>query len=187
MSTTRVNEVVGELRQTQDVTFDLLERIRAASDVLRRTTIESPLNGIIVGLGIHTIGGVIAPGEDLIDIVTVGKRLVVEAHVQPEDIDSVHPGLNAQVILTAFSRRDVSPLNGTVISVSADRITDSRTSQPYFLARIALPDDPLPVHADLELYPGMQAGVMIVTGERTAIGYLLRAVASSFNRALREE
>ena len=115
------------------------------------------------------------------------RALVVDAHVTPEDVDSVHLGLTAHVAVTAFNRRTVPPLEGRVISVSADRLMDERTGLPYFLTRIALPDEPQPAYEDLELYPGMQAEVMIVTGERTALQYIFRPVARSFGRALKEE
>ena len=187
LATTRNNEVVETLRETQTQLSDIAERIRAADHVLSRTWISSPLAGIIVNLRVHTVGGVISPGEALMDIVPVGERLIVEAQVTPEDIDSVYPGLTAQVALTAFDRRNVPPVEGSVISVSADRLTDERTGFPYFLARIALPDDPGPDYRGLEFYPGMQAEVMIITGESTALDYVFRPIKRSFGRALREQ
>jgi HlyD family type I secretion membrane fusion protein len=187
LDTQRTNEVVEQLRDPQTLLFDVTERMRAAEDVLARTRIDSPLAGIVVDLQIHTAGGVIAPGAAVMDIVPIDANLIIEAQVNPLDIDSVHPGLKAQVVLTAFNRRNVSPIEGTVIFVSADRLTDQRTGQPYFLARISLPEDPLAAVEGLELYPGMQAKVMIVTGERTTLEYLIKPVTRSFTRALREE
>lgn len=175
--------MVAELREIQTRLFDLTERIRAAEDVLERTEIRSPLDGTIVNLQVHTLGGVISPGEPLMEIVPRGERLVIQAQVEPADIDSVHPGLIAQVRLTAFNRRSAPPIEGEVVSISADRLTDPRTGQPYYLARIELPEDPLRGMEGMELYPGMQAEVMIVT----ALDYLLRSVTRSFDRALREE
>ena len=187
LDTQRTNEVVEQLRETETLLFDLSERMSAAEHVLGRTRIDSPLAGIVVDLQVHTVGGVVSPGAALMDIVPIGEKLIIEAQVNPADIDSVHPGLTAQVVLTAFNRRNVAPLEGTVVFVSADRLTDERSVQPYFLARISLPEDPLPAHQELELYPGMQAEVMIVTGERTALEYLVRPVTRSFGRALRED
>ena len=187
LDTRRVSEAVEQLRATQTLLQDLDERIHTAADLLARTTIYAPIAGIIVDLSVHTVGGVIAPGEAVMDIVPVGERLIIEARVNPEDIDAVHPGLEAQVVLTAFNRRNVPPMSARVISVSADRLTDPRTGLPYFLARIALPDQPSAAYDGLELYPGMQAEVMIVTGERTALDYFTRPVTRSFNRALRED
>ena len=187
LDTSQINEVVSELREVQTTMFDLEERIRAAEDVLMRTEIKLPLSGTIVDLQIHTDGGVITPGAPLMDIVPSNERLVIQAQVNPEDIDSVQPGLSAQVVLTAFDRRNVAPLEGKVVSVSADRLVDEQTGQPFFLARIELPDTQGANETALELYPGMQAEVMIITGQRTALEYLLRPFTRTFDRALREE
>ena len=186
LSTTRSNEVAAELREVQSLVADLNERIRAATDVLERTDIKAPLAGSVVGLTVNTVGGVITPGQALLDIVPSDAHLVVQARVQPEDIDTVEPGLEAQVVLTALNRRNTPPITGQVVSVSADRLEDERTGLPYFLARIELPEStpqaPLP-----DLYPGMQAEVITVTGERTALDYVLRPLTRAFDRALRED
>ena len=187
LNTNRLNEVVAQLRETQTLILDLSERIRAAEDVLARTLIRSPLTGTIVNLRIHTVGGVVARGEPLMEIVPLGERLVIQAQVDTADIDSVYPGLVAQIRLTAFNQRHLKPIEGNVVSVSADRLTDERTGVPYYLAQIELTDESLAELGDLELYPGMQAEVMIVTGARTALDYILRPVTRSFDRALREE
>lgn len=187
LDTNHINEVVKEIRETQTLIFDLSERIRAAQDVLSRTLIRSPLPGTIVNLQIHTIGGVIARGEMLMEIVPLGGRLVILARVDTADIDSVNPGLLAQFRLTAFNQRHLKPIEGDVVSVSADRLTDERTGVPYYLAKIELTHESLSDLDELELYPGMQAEVMIVTGERTTLEYILRPVTRSIERALREE
>ena len=109
------------------------------------------------------------------------------AHPDPKDIDAVHPGLRAQVALTAFSRRNVPPVEAKVVSVSADSLTDERSGQPYFLAIIDMPQMPYEPRLELDLYPGMQAEVMIVTGEDTPLNYILRPALQSFGRALREK
>ena len=120
------------------------------------------------------------------EIVPAGDRLVVEARVEPMDVDSVHRGLPAQVRLTAFSQFTTPALSGEVARVSADRLVDERTGAPYYEARIALDPDQ-PGLAGLKLQPGMPAEVMIVTGERTALEYLLEPIVASFGRALRED
>lgn len=187
LKTTLSNEVVAQLREVETSLADVAERSRAAADVVERTTILAPLDGKIVNLQIHTVGGVVAPGDDLMDIVPAREALVVDARVNPSDIDAVNPGLKAQVVLTAFSRRTVKPLDGIVTSVSADRLTDARTDEPYYLARVSLVDDAVHADEDLELSAGMQADVMIITGEQTAIEYLFAPVERSFYRAMREQ
>ena len=157
-----------------------------AEDVLGRTKIRAPLDGTVVGLQVHTTGGVIGPGLPLMDIVPRYDKLVIEAQINPQDIDIVHPGLPAQVRLTAFSQRNILPVDGEVVWVSADRLTDENTGQPYFSARIQIVGDVSEALGGATLYPGMQAEVMIVTGERTPLDYLLRPILSSLNRAFRE-
>jgi len=185
--TSQSNEVVSQLREVETSLSDVIERLRAAEDVVERTTLLAPLDGVIVNLQIHTVGGVVGPGDELMDIVPAREALVVDARVNPSDIDSVSPGQSAQVVLTAFSSRTVKPLDGTVQSVSADRLTDARTDEPYYLARVSLTPAELAERADLELSAGMQADVMIITGEQTAIEYIFAPVERSFYRAMREQ
>jgi len=187
LKTTMNNEVVQELREVQTELFELAERISAAEDVLKRTEIRAPLEGTVVGLQVHTPGGVISPGVPLMDIVPRFDKLVIEAQVDPLDIDIVHPGLPAQVRLTAFSQRNILPLDGKVVWVSADRLTDENTGLAYYSARIQILGDISKALGGAALYPGMQAEVMIVTGERTPLEYLWRPISSSLNRAFRED
>ena len=182
----RLSAVVAELREVETRMSDLRERLASARNVLSRTRVLAPVAGTVVDLRVFTRGGVVGPGEALMDLVPSGDRLVVEARVEPTDIDMVHPGLGAQVRLTAFSQLNTPPLSGKVIRASADRLVDPVTGAPYYEARIAL-DAEQPELADLKLQPGMPAEVMIVTGERTALEYLLEPIVASFGRALREE
>ena len=120
------------------------------------------------------------------DIVPAGGKLIIEAQVDPTDIDSVYPNLPAQVRLTAFSQLKTPMLSGTVLQVSADRLTDARTGTPYYEAWVAL-DAGQPALEELKLQPGMPAEVMIITGKSTALDYLLKPIVASLGRALREE
>ncbi len=187
LRTDMVNQAVAELRDVQSELFDLSERVKAAEDVLRRTEIRAPLDGTVVDLQVHTLGGVIAPGERLLDIVPSGVRLVVEARVDPGDIDVVHPGLQARVRFTAFNQRNAVAIDGTVTSVSADSLVDERSGVSYYLARVELAESFGKKPGDLSLYPGMPAEVMIVTGAQTALDYFLRPITRSLNRAFRED
>ena len=182
----RLNEVVAELREVEARLSDLRERMEAAGNVLLRTRVVAPVTGTVVDLRVFTRGGVIGEGDPLMDIVPAGSDLVIEAQVDPTDIDSVYPNLPAQVRLTAFSQITTPMLSGTVLQVSADRLTDERTGTPYYEARVAL-DAGQPELEELKLQPGMPAEVMIITGKRTALDYLLKPIVTSFGRALREE
>lgn len=185
--TERLNAVVAELREVQAQIYDLGERHNATRDVLARTDIRAPIAGTVVGMKIATDGGVISPGEALMDIVPRDDRLVVEARVRPDDIDVVREGLEAHIRFTAFSQRNLRPVDGDVISVSADRLSDRLMPDGFYLARIALRDDARERLRGASLYPGMQAEVMIVTGTRSALSYFLKPLTDSFDRAFREE
>lgn len=182
-----MDETLKQLREVQQEVFDLNERVGATRDILERTTIVAPQDGTVVGLQVHTIGGVIAPGAAVLDIVPSQEMLVVEAQVDPKDIDSVKKGLPASVRFNAFNMRDTPPVDGYVDSISADRFSDQQSGAAYFQARVVLPEEALKALEGRELVSGMQADVMIVTGERTALDYLLAPLLRSVERSLREE
>lgn len=115
LRTAQLNEVAQALRQAQNDMFDLIEQKRSAEDVLKRISIRAPENGTVVGLQVHTAGGVIAPGATVMDIVPIGDKMIIDARVDPSDIDIVHPGLEAQVRLTAYTQRNFVPLKGEVV------------------------------------------------------------------------
>ena len=187
LETTRLNQVVEELRRAQAELYDLNQRLRAAEDVLARTEIRAPLDGTVVDLQVHSAGGVIASGAPLLDIVPREERLVVEARIDPKDIDVVRDGLDAQVRFTAFNQRHRAPAAARLTSISADLLTDEASGQSYYLARVELVVEDAAAAEELAaLHPGMQAEVMIVTGAHTALDYLLEPLMLSLNRAFRE-
>lgn len=179
-------EVVEQLRAVNARAYDLGQRLAAARDVLSRTVIRSPIDGIVVGLDVHTLGGVIAAGQRLLDIVPSFEKLVVQASIDPRDIDQVHVGLPAHVKLTALNRRNQTPIAGEVNTVSADRLTDPQTGAAYYLARVELDADS-PGLTDVALQPGMSADVMIRTGARTPAEYLMAPITRYLDKALREK
>ena len=181
-----MNEVVAELRDVESQLLDLAERFRAADDVLNRIEIVSPIDGFAVDLQVFTSGAVIRPGDRLLDVVPDSEKLVIEARVTPTDIDIVHAGLEAQVSLSAFNQRVTPTVEGTVTWVSADRLTDASSGEEYYTARIDLKDQNDPRLNGLKLLPGMPAEVLIRTGERTLIQYLISPVEQSISRSLRE-
>lgn len=186
VETEYLNEVVQTLRETQTEIFDLSEKLRSAQDVMDRTDVRSPIHGTVVNLQIHTVGGVVGPGQKLLDIVPANETLVIEAKVKPEDIDVVQPGLDAHVRFTAFSSSSHDPLPAKVARVSADRLLDERTGEAFYNAKLILTEHvPTELNGD-DLYPGMQAEVMIVTHSRTAFDYLLEPLLRRVNRAFRE-
>jgi len=186
IDTSQISDVAEKLRTARADIYDLNERMRAAGDVHQRTDIVSPISGTVVGLKVHTLGGVVRPGEPLMDIVPGNERLVVEARVAPNDIDVVHKGMNAKVRLSAFSQRTILPAVGQVKSISADHLMDETTGKTYYLARILLNKNEAQPELLEKLRPGMEAEVMIVTGERTFLEYMMEPLVKSFNRSFRE-
>lgn len=182
-----LNQVVSELKDSQMQAAALQEQLRGSQDVVQRIDVKAPLDGRVTGLKVHTVGGVVAPGSTLMDIVPSGEKLVIEAQVNPQDIDNVHEGLKANVRLTAYKQRRIRPVEGTVITVSADRFDEERTGRAYYLARVEIPASELEQLKGVELTPGMPADVLIVTGKRTMLAYLLDPIRYSFGRAFREE
>ena len=181
------NEVASSLRDTQQKIHELREQIQEKTDVLSRVDIKAPLDGVVTDLKVHTTGGVVSPGEPLLDLVPGNDKLVVTAQVKPEDIDLVRPGLSALVRLTPYKQRRVPPLDGTVVYVSADRLVDKHTNQPYYAAKIKVDEEMLKQLPEVEMVPGMSSEVMIRTGRKTVAMYALSPVLDSFHRAFREK
>ena len=183
----RQNEVAESLRDTQKKIHELTEQIQAATDVLARIEVKAPEEGIVTDLKVHTPGGVVTAGEPLLDLVPPEDHLIVSAQVRPEDINTVHAGLPAWVRLTPYKQRRTPPLEGKVEYVSADRLVDKHTNQPYYAAKIRVDEAKLKEVIGVEMIPGMPAEVSIKTGEQTVAMYALSPVLDSFRRAFREQ
>ena len=185
LQATTKTTVVDQLRAEQSAIYELEQRITSAADVLRRTQVVSPIDGIVVDLQVHTLDGVVGPGQRLLDVVPSSDELVVEASVDPSDIDEVRVGLPAHVQLTSLSRRSRLPIEGQVVFVSADRLTDGQSGVAYYQARVKL--DPASIEErGAVLQAGMGAEVFIRTGERTPLEYLIAPISRILNRGLRE-
>jgi HlyD family type I secretion membrane fusion protein len=180
-------EVVESLRKVQTEINDSVERLAAAEHVLGQTDIKSPVDGTVVDLKVHTTGGVVGPGEVMLEIVPTNDRLVIEARVRPEDIDRVYVDLPAVVKLTAFDQRTTPELNGNVVYVSADIIEDPKAGVSYFTTKIEVPEQELQRLDGKVIQPGMTADVFVRTRDRTFMDYLLEPLIRSFNMAWREE
>ncbi len=179
----RLTEIDNELGQLSSEIGGLRERIAAAQDIQKRTVIRSPVAGKVVNLQAHTIGGVVKPGDLLMEVVPNLDTLLVVARVNPADIDIVRAGLPAQVRLSAYPGRTAPVLDAIIDTVSADLLSDQRTGASYYEARVLLPADD-PQLRDLKLYPGMQAEVSIVTGEQTFLTTLVRPLMDTIRRGL---
>lgn len=175
-----------ELRDIQGEISDLNERLRSAEDILVRSDIKAPRSGTVTNLQFSTVGGVIPPGAQVLEIVPQDDKLVIEARVSPNDIDVVHEGLEVNIRVTAFSQRWFAPVKGVVADVSPDRLTDPE-GRPYFQAMIEIDSESLAEHEGMILSPGMAAQLEIVTGARTILAYLFAPITDSFDRAFREQ
>ncbi|NIX78351.1 HlyD family type I secretion periplasmic adaptor subunit [Microvirga terricola] len=180
-------QVAADLQATQLELADTVERMSAATDVLRRVEVVSPQAGVVTNIRTRTPGGVIAPGQAILDIVPEHEPLIVEAKVGLRDIDSVRVGAPVQVRLTAYNNRSLPPLSGTLTYVAADQQVDERGDTAFFVARASISPESLAANSAIKLYPGMPAEVLIVNKPRRAIDYLIAPVTESFNRAFREE
>ena len=179
-------DVVEQLRKSQAEITDYSERLGAAQQTVEQTEIKSPVDGTVVDVKIHTAGGVVGPGEVMMEIVPANDRLVVEAKVRPEDIDRLRVGLDAGIKLAAFDQRVMDELNGRVTYISADAIEDAKLGAFYFLIKLEVPEKEIHRYQGKLIQPGMMAEVFVRTGERTFLNYLFHPLAQSFNAAWRE-
>ncbi|RUW00452.1 MULTISPECIES: HlyD family type I secretion periplasmic adaptor subunit [unclassified Mesorhizobium] len=187
LNTVRLNEAVNELSKVEAELFDLGQQARSAKDVLTRTDIVAPVDGIVMDLKVHTAGGVVKPGETLMTVVPLGQQLVVEALVKPEDVETIAPGQPAHVSFPAFARYNLPPLEGLVGVVSADRMVDEHNGAPYFAATVLIDKGELAKLEGRKLLPGMSSETMIRTGARTVLSYLAEPITQNFRRAMREK
>ena len=180
-------EVASKLSEAQAQLNDAQQRVAASQDKLNRVIIKAPASGMVLGLATHTENGVITPGRPILDIVPQGAELIIEAQVSPMDIDRVTVGLQAEIRFSAFKQSQTPKMEGKVISLSPDRITDERNGNAYYLAKVEVTPDSLKNLGDLQLLPGMPAEVLINTGERTLFRYLAQPASNFFARSFIED
>lgn len=183
----RLEEVLTELRVAQTELSDLREQLVTATDQRERIDVFSPVDGIVHNQLITTIGGVVAPGQEIMQIIPRGDRLIVEAQVMIADIDQVYPGQEGRVRLSAFNARKTPELMALVIQSSPNSLIDPVTGIPYFSVRVEIPPEELAVLGDLELVPGMPAEVFLQTEKRSVMNYILRPAIDAMSHGLREE
>ena len=181
-----------DLRQVDARLAELAPQLAGARERLELTRLRAPVDGVVVGLQVHTVGGVVGAGERLMDIVPEGQDLIVEARVAPESADNLQVGQRTEVRVTAFGGRNLPIVYGEVRQVSADRFVDERTGQGYFLTQVAVPPEELrrltqAAGDEHRLRAGLSAQVVIPTRKRTALQYLLEPLNQTLWRSLREE
>ena len=183
------NQVLDQIVQVKNNMSDLKSKISHLEDIISKSEIKSPTNGIVVGLTAHTEGSVVSPGENILDIVPENADLIVVARVQIQDIDKVTVGLLSDIRFSAFNLKQAHVIQGEVIYVSADRFTDEATGEPYYEAKIKVtPDGILRLNEyKFKLIPGMPAEVMINIGSRTPLSYFVKPFTEMLYRGFNEE
>lgn len=177
-----------ELEQTRAEISELQQRMTVAADVLDRTEIRAPGSGTIQNLKVHTIGSVVRPGDVLMELVPEDEELIVNARVSPIDKDNVAVGLATEVRFTAFKTKLIPIMLGTVETVSGDVITpDNANEAPYFLARITVDEEDIPEEIRDRLTAGMPADVVITTGERTVMNFIVSPLTDAVRKSMIEE
>ncbi len=179
-------EVGKDLIETRSKISELSERRTAAADQLNRIDIRAPQNGRVHQLSVHTVGGVIAPGEQIMLIVPDNDTLAVEVKITPRDIEQIYVGQSAFLRFAALNQRTTPEIEGDVVLVSADLTQDQRTGTSYYMARVSLKPDQVARLGDAKLVPGMPVDVFIQTPGRTALAYLIKPLKEQAERALKE-
>lgn len=184
---TFASEVAEQLGETRTKVYDLRERLATVQDRAQRTEILAPESGMVMGMAIHTLGGVVSPGTPLLDIVPASEELIVEAQVSPIDIDRIALGKPVDIRFSAFKSSTTPVIEGRLVQISADRLINKDNGTAYYLARVAVTDQGRKNLGDLVLLPGMPAEVLINTGSRTLLQYLMQPASNAFARSLIED
>ncbi len=165
---------------------ELREREIAAVDRLSRTELRAPASGLVYDLAVHTVGGVIGSGETILSLVPEDEEMMVEVRVSPTDIDQVTIGQPARLRLTAFNQRTTPEFEGQVTAMAAAATRDPVSGRDFYLGTVEITSDLAPL-GDKTLIPGMPVDVLLVTGERSALSYLVKPFTDQMAKAFREE
>jgi HlyD family secretion protein len=191
ISERNLEEVATELRDTQSKLSEVLPRLISAREQLQRAMIRAPATGQVVGLTVFTVGGVVSPGQTLMEVVPANKHLVIQAQVDPRGADDVYPGQEAQVRFTSVDDRTLPLLSGRVRTISADSFTDEKTGLSHFRAEVEVDAQELQkvrgVLGRGNLRPGLPVEVVLSVRKRTALQYLLEPLNAHFWRSFREQ
>ena len=180
-------EVGKDLAEIRAKTAELIEKRVAAEDQLKRIDVRAPQNGMVHQLDVHTVGGVVSAGQQIMLIVPAADKLIVEAKVQPQDIDQVRVGQAAVMRFSNFNTRTTPEINGEVAVVSADVTQDQRTGISYYTVRLAVSPNEFARLGEHKLVPGMPVEVFIQTTVRTVVSYFVRPFQDQIAKAFREK
>jgi HlyD family secretion protein len=180
-------DIASSLLEVRQKIADARERVTVAGDVLNRVEIVAPLDGTAQNLKVFTVGQVLRPAETLLEIVPDEEPLVVDAQFSPNDIDTVYGGQQAEIRFPAFHSRQIPLMMGRIESISHDRLMDEQTRQFYFLGVISLDRSDIPEEYRPRIRPGMPAEVIVASGERTVLSYIISPLSESLRKSFREK
>jgi len=183
----RTAEVAQQLAETDMAINELQEKNAILAEKISRTLILAPVTGNVLNMTLHTVGGVVAQGRSILDIVPYQDRLIVEAQIAINDIDSVAVGSTADIRFSVFNEVKSTVIEGRIEYISADRLVSENGGFPYYLARLEVTDKGMIALEGHTLIPGMPAEVLINTGTRTLLQYLLQPALEAYSRSFIEE
>lgn len=180
-------EVQTQLSDIQKETSSLAERLASLDYTVRETEIRAPIEGFVQDVTVHTIGGVIGQGAKLMEIVPEDQRFIIQAQIPVFSIDKVEPGLEVEITFPAFNHARTPNIPGKVQTLSSDRLTDEKTGMPYYLAQIEVTPEGMELLRYNNVRPGMPAAVLIRTGERTMMSYILKPFLERLDKSFTED
>ena len=191
VSRDRLEQVESDLKDTQSKLSETLPKLVATREQLEHSLVRAPVTGQVVGLDVFTIGGVVAPGQKLMDIVPDGRELIIQAQLKPTDADDAYPGQKAQIRFLSIHNRSLPLITGKVRTVSADSFTDEKTGRAFFKTEIVVPETEMNrVRSALgqgELRPGLPVDAVLKVRKRTALEYLLEPLTGALWHSGHEE
>lgn len=180
-------EVESQLTDTAKENTTLADRLRALDYEVTHTVIRSPIDGMVQSLSIATIGGIIQPGFKIMEIVPVNEPLQVDAMIPVQAIDKMVPGLAVDIAFPAFNHAQTPNIPGRVKTISADRLLDEESKEPFYLAQVEVTPDGMSLLGSNHIRPGMPASVTIKTGERNMMSYLLKPILDRVDSSFKEQ
>jgi len=191
VSRERLEQIESDLKDTQSKLSETLPKLVATREQLQHSLVRAPATGQVVGLQVFTVGGVVAAGQKLMDIVPDGRELLIQAQLQPSDADDAYQGQTAQIRFLSVHNRTLPLFSGTVRTVSADSFTDEKTGRSYFRVEIIVPEAELnrvrSVLGNGELRPGLPVEAVLTVRKRTALQYLIEPLTGAMWRSGHED
>jgi HlyD family type I secretion membrane fusion protein len=190
----RRNQVLSDYRQDASTQLldvrrqlsDVRQQLVVAEDAQRRFELKAPIAGTVQQLRIFTVGGVIKPGDPVLDLVPATDVLVIQAKISPLDVDRVTPGMRAEIRFPSFRYFGADVITGSLRSVSRDRLLETDSREPYFAAEVTVDRASIPRTFADRLMAGIPADVIVPTEPRSVLEYLLNPIFERFNKSMRE-